>query len=144
MVSVQEEVPAEESATGLAAVNLFMYLGTAISISVSQTIFQSTLPGLLAQHAPGVDARAVLSAGATNIRGLVSPEQLPELLVAYNGALTRMFVSSVSLYSPFPPLRPSVVFGSIKKAVLILSLSACPLPALHWRPWPASGLDGVG
>lgn len=70
-----------------------MYLGTAISISISQTIFQSALPGLLAEHAPGVDARSVLSAGATNIRGLVSAEQLAGLLVAYNKALTQMFVS---------------------------------------------------
>ncbi|KAK4153327.1 putative HC-toxin efflux carrier [Chaetomidium leptoderma] len=91
VVSVQEEVPAEESATGLAVVNLFMNLGTAVAISVSQTIFHNYLPGLLTQHAPGVDAGSVLDAGATNIQGLVSPEQLPGLLVAYNKALTQMF-----------------------------------------------------
>ncbi|KAL2164961.1 hypothetical protein VTH06DRAFT_257 [Thermothelomyces fergusii] len=91
VVSVQEEVPAEESATGLAAVNLFMNFGTAISISISQTIFRNSLPGLLAKSAPEVDARVVLEAGATNIRKLVTAEQLPRVLVAYNKALTQMF-----------------------------------------------------
>ncbi|KAL2167049.1 hypothetical protein VTG60DRAFT_1845 [Thermothelomyces hinnuleus] len=91
VVSVQEEVPAEESATGLAVVNLFMNLGTAISISISQTIFRNSLPGLLAKNAPGLEPLTVLDAGATNIRGLVTPAQLPGLLVAYNKALTHMF-----------------------------------------------------
>lgn len=94
MVSVQEEVPAEESATGLTAINLFMNLGIAVSISIGQTIFRNSLPGLLAKSAPDVDPRMVLDAGATNIRGLVMAEQLPGLLVAYNKALARMFVST--------------------------------------------------
>jgi hypothetical protein len=94
VVSVQEEVPAEEVATGLAIVNLLMNLGSAVAVSLGQTIFQSYLPGLLAQYAPGVDAGAVTHAGATNIRGLVSPEELPGLLVAYNKALAQMFVSN--------------------------------------------------
>jgi hypothetical protein len=87
---VQEEVPAEETATGLAVVNLrlFRNLGAAVAISVGQTVFQTFLPSLLAEHAPGLDGRSVLDAGATNIRGLVSPEQLPGLLVAYNKLLT--------------------------------------------------------
>ncbi|KAL2127090.1 hypothetical protein VTI74DRAFT_11335 [Chaetomium olivicolor] len=91
VVSVQEEVPREESATGLAVINLVMNLGTAVSISVSQTILQSSLPGLLAQYAPDLDADSVLHAGATNIRELVSPERLPGLLVAYDKALRQMF-----------------------------------------------------
>ncbi|KAK4032637.1 major facilitator superfamily-domain-containing protein [Parachaetomium inaequale] len=91
VVSVQEEVPAEEVATGLAIVNLFMNLGSAVAVSLGQTIFQSYLPRLLAQYAPGVDAGSVINAGATNIRGLVSSEELPGLLVAYNKALALMF-----------------------------------------------------
>ncbi|KAK3897143.1 major facilitator superfamily domain-containing protein [Staphylotrichum tortipilum] len=91
VVLVQEEVPAEESAMGLAIVNLFMNLGSAVGISLSQAIFQSCLPRLLAEHAPGVDARMVIDAGATNIRELVSSEDLAGLLVAYNKSLTQMF-----------------------------------------------------
>ncbi|KAL2153675.1 hypothetical protein VTH82DRAFT_4830 [Thermothelomyces myriococcoides] len=106
VVSVQEEVPAEESATGLTAINLFMNLGIAVSISIGQTIFRNSLPGLLAKSAPDVDPRMVLDAGATNIRGLVMAEQLPGLLVAYNKALARMFCwrawCSTSLLHPLP------------------------------------------
>jgi len=117
VVSVQEEVPAEEAATGLAVVNLFMNLGTAVAISVSQTIFQSYLPGLLAQYAPETDAGSVLHAGATNIRDLVPADHLPGLLVAYNKALTQMFVS----YRSYIPLGPSLRVYSMKKPALILT-----------------------
>ncbi|KAK3378346.1 major facilitator superfamily domain-containing protein [Podospora didyma] len=91
VVSVQEEVPADNSATALAVVNLFMSLGSAVAVSASQTIFRNQLPGLLEKYTPGVDATSVVDAGATSVRGLVSPEQLPGLLEAYNHALTRMF-----------------------------------------------------
>jgi hypothetical protein len=97
-VSVQEDLPAEETATGLAVVNLFMNLGSAVAVSVAQSVFHSYLPGLLRRHAPGVDPAAVLGAGATSVRGLVPPAQLPGLLVAYNEGLTLMFVS----FSFFP------------------------------------------
>ncbi len=96
MVSVQE-VPAKEVATGLAIVNLFMNLGGTVGVSLGQTIFQSYLPGLLAQYAPGVDPGSVINAGATNIRGLVSSEGLPGVLVAYNKALAQMFVSDPTI-----------------------------------------------
>ncbi|AEO64679.1 uncharacterized protein THITE_47305 [Thermothielavioides terrestris NRRL 8126] len=91
VVSVQEDLPAEETATGLAVVNLFMNLGSAVAVSVAQSVFHSYLPGLLRRHAPGVDPAAVLGAGATSVRGLVPPAQLPGLLVAYNEGLTLMF-----------------------------------------------------
>lgn len=73
-----------------------MNLGCAIAIAASQTIFHNYLPGLLAQHAPGVDPELVMGAGATKIRELVSPNELSGLLDAYNIALTQIFVS------PFP------------------------------------------
>ncbi|GAB1316331.1 hypothetical protein MFIFM68171_06541 [Madurella fahalii] len=91
VVSIQEEVPSHETATALAVVNLFMNLGCAIAIAAGQTIFRNYLPGLLARHAPLVDPDLVMHAGATNIRGVVSPEELPGLLEAYNTALTQMF-----------------------------------------------------
>lgn len=93
-MAVQEEVAASESATGLAVINLFMNLGCAVSISASQSIFVNGLPGLLAHYAPGVDASSVINAGAVDIRGLVSVDLLPGLLISYSRALTRTFVSA--------------------------------------------------
>ncbi|KXX80343.1 putative HC-toxin efflux carrier TOXA [Madurella mycetomatis] len=91
VVSVQERVPSNETATALAVINLFMNLGCAIAVAASQTIFHNYLPVLLAQHAPGVDPMSVMDAGATNIRELVSPDELRGLLEAYNTALTQIF-----------------------------------------------------
>ena len=101
VVSIQDLVPASETATALAIVNLFMNLGAAVATSVSQTIFQTYLPGLLAEHVPGIDPQSVLEAGATNVRSLVSSEsgELEGLLVAYNEALVRMFVSSMNPFA---------------------------------------------
>jgi hypothetical protein len=70
-----------------------MYLGSAIGTSVGQTIFRSGIPGALAQYAPFVDPELVINTGATEIQQLVTPDQLPELLRAYNEALTQIFVS---------------------------------------------------
>ncbi len=112
--------------------NLFMNLGAAASISISQTIFSNCLPGLLSQYEPGVDARTVLAVGATNIRRLVTPEQLPGLLVAYSKALTQMFVSFATRLWGELVLTPSA------------SVSTCPLCAPHWRAWSAWGWDGRG
>jgi hypothetical protein len=86
--------------------NLFMQLGNAVSVSGSQTIFNNRLPVLLSQYAPDVDVNMVLKAGATGIRGLLTPEQLPGFLEAYNRAVTDIFVSiySSGIIPRFPPL----------------------------------------
>ncbi|KAF3763010.1 putative MFS transporter [Cryphonectria parasitica EP155] len=91
IISIQETVPAKETAAATSVANLFMQFGTAISISASQSIFDNRLPDLLSQYAPDVDASAVLNAGATEVRGLVAPSQLPGFLLAYNEALVIMF-----------------------------------------------------
>jgi hypothetical protein len=96
IVAILETVPAKENATAVSVANLFMQFGVAVAISASQTIFHSRLPNLLAQYAPGVDIDAILNAGATQVRDLLSPDQLPGLLTAYNKALTTMFYLPVA------------------------------------------------
>jgi hypothetical protein len=72
--------------------NLFMQLGNAVSVSAAQTIFNNRLPVLLSRYAPEVNTTMVLQAGATRVRHLVLPEQLPGFLKAYNEAITNIFV----------------------------------------------------
>lgn len=95
VVAIQEDVPADESATALAFANLMMNLGASVGVSAGETIFRSSLPHLLMKDAPKVDVNVVINAGATEIRKLVSPAELPGLLLAYNDALTKMFVSAL-------------------------------------------------
>jgi hypothetical protein len=70
-----------------------MYLGSAIGTAVGQTTFRSGIPGALAQYAPFIDPELVINTGATEIKKLVAPDQLPALLRAYNKALIQIFVS---------------------------------------------------
>jgi len=89
---VQENVAVANSATPLATINLFMQLGIAISVSASQTVFRNQLPVLLRKHAPAIDLNIVVDAGATAVRKLIPPADMPGFLKAYNLAITNMFV----------------------------------------------------
>lgn len=90
----------------MSIISLCLHLGTAVSVSASQTVFANRLPKLLHEYAPGVNVTLVQEAGATNARKLVSPDQLDGFLGAYNQAVTSMFVSGLSSSSPasFIPL----------------------------------------
>lgn len=60
--------------------------GGAVFLSLAQVIFSSGLKDKLAIYAPEVDSRLVVAAGATAVRGVVSPASLPGVLVAYSKA----------------------------------------------------------
>jgi hypothetical protein len=64
-----------------------------IAIIVAQTIFQNLLGPALSRHASGVDAQTILDSGATGFRAVTPPDQLVNVLVAYNEALVKIFVS---------------------------------------------------
>lgn len=75
----------------------FNTLGGAISISVAQNIFTNTLVQQIPVHAPGVNPAAIIAAGATHIREVTSPVQLPGVLVAYNLAVTRAIILPIAV-----------------------------------------------
>jgi hypothetical protein len=80
--------------------NIFLQLGTAVSVSACQAIFNNRLPMLLHHYASGVNVTAVLEAGATNARHFVEPAQMPGFLEAYNQAVTALFVCFNFVFFP--------------------------------------------
>lgn len=72
-------------------------LGSSIFLSLGQTIFSSQLSAALKQFAPNVDVAAVFAVGATSFRTVVSPNQVPNVIEAYNYAITKVFVSYLCL-----------------------------------------------
>jgi hypothetical protein len=90
---VQGDVPIANTAICLGVINLFMQLGLAVSVSAAQTIFRNQLPVFLKKYAPDIDAQVVIDAGATDVRKLVPPAEMPGFLEAYNLAIADMFVS---------------------------------------------------
>lgn len=75
------------------AVFFFQYLGAATFIAIGQTIFSNSLRSALLADSPNADADAIIAAGASAVRSVVSEADLPGVLRAYNHAVTSTFVS---------------------------------------------------
>src|SRR6266699_3882645 len=96
-VAVQSLLDEDEAPIGIAVVLFFQNLGPAIFISVANSVFVQKLAIDVGERFPGVDARVVMESGATALRGLVRPSDVPELLKIYNSALTRTFVIAAAI-----------------------------------------------
>jgi ABC-type Mn2+/Zn2+ transport system permease subunit len=66
-------------------------MGAALFLSFAQTILSTTLTQELPVLAPGVNAQAVIAAGASKFRDAVSKALLPGVLLAYDRAIDRVF-----------------------------------------------------
>ncbi|KAL5341493.1 major facilitator superfamily domain-containing protein [Aspergillus crustosus] len=97
LIVVQTVLPLEDIPTGTALIIFGQTLGGALFVSVGENVFHNQLIKNLASEAPGLDAHAVVDAGATMIREAVSAEILPAVLRAYNDALTQTFYVGVAM-----------------------------------------------
>jgi len=89
---------------GSAFVTFIQFLGGPLFISFGQTLFANQLKAGLSHFAPTIDAEKVLGVGATAFRTVVTTSEVPGVLLAYNQALTRVYVSliPIHLHLPFP------------------------------------------
>ena len=77
--------------------------GGAVMVSLSQTIFSNSIHNDIPRYAPSVDPEAVIAAGSTRMRDLVTDSvELKGVLKAYSVAIDRIFylcagISVVSL-----------------------------------------------
>lgn len=67
------------------------YIGPTLFLALYNTIYDTSLESQLHTYAPNVNATAVITAGATRFRGMVSAQNLPEVLVAYSNSVDRTF-----------------------------------------------------
>ncbi|KAL3433367.1 major facilitator superfamily domain-containing protein [Aspergillus tetrazonus] len=87
-VAAQAVLALPDVSVGTAIVMFLQMLGGALFTSVAQSLFTTKLTkNLAALEIPSLDSVAVIHAGATGLRELVTEEQLPAVLDAYNGAL---------------------------------------------------------
>jgi hypothetical protein len=93
VTAVQSLIPREQLAVGSALVVFCMYFGGALFLSLGQTVLINRLRPALAKYLPQVSPQAVINAGAMNARGNVPESVLPDLILAYNQAITQVFVS---------------------------------------------------
>ncbi|KAF2401209.1 MFS general substrate transporter [Trichodelitschia bisporula] len=95
-IATQVVLSPKDMPTGNAIAIFFNTLGGAIAISIAQNIFSNTLIKELKHLVPSVNPATILLAGATHIREVVKPEELPGTLEAYDLAVTRAFVLPIA------------------------------------------------
>jgi len=96
-IAIQVVLNSRDMPTGNAIAIFFNSLGGAVSISVAQNIFSNGLRSNLPKYAPDVDPETVIKAGATYLRRVVSPADLPGVLRAYVVALTQAYVIAIAV-----------------------------------------------
>lgn len=95
-LAVQATLPREDIPTGMAITFWSQQLGGAIFVSVGQTILNAVLSDRLA-HIEGLDPKAIINAGATDLHAMVADEDFGAVKDAYNHACTRIFLAAVAL-----------------------------------------------
>ncbi|RYP66871.1 hypothetical protein DL769_005903 [Monosporascus sp. CRB-8-3] len=91
IIAIQTVVTGEELSSAMAFIVFTQSMGPAIVLTLCQLIFYSSLQTQLPQQAPHADAAAIVRAGATGFRGIVSQDDLPGVYVAYANSIDRVF-----------------------------------------------------
>lgn len=96
-IAVQVVLDEKDMPVGNAVAIFFNTLGGAISVSIAQNIFSNKLLQEIPKYAPTANVLAIVGAGATHFREVVTPAQLPGVLVAYNKAITTAFILPIAV-----------------------------------------------
>ncbi|OBT62018.1 hypothetical protein VE03_08258 [Pseudogymnoascus sp. 23342-1-I1] len=89
-VAAQRVLPRKDIAIGSALMMFAQQLSGAVFVPIAQSIFQNRLVGNLLS-VPGVDIRAIVGVGATDLKKIVPPAQMDSVLKAFNDALVSTF-----------------------------------------------------
>lgn len=65
--------------------------GGAFFLAIGQTLFNSSLEEALRKYAAGVDVQAIIHAGASGVRDVVSAQDLTSVLRAFNESVRHQF-----------------------------------------------------
>ncbi|KAK7703200.1 hypothetical protein SLS64_009176 [Diaporthe eres] len=91
-VAAQVTLPAEDLPLGVAAIFAAQFMGGAVMVSAAQNVFAQHLKSSIkALDIPGLDPGIVVGTGATEVGKLVPPDQMEEVLAAYNDAIMKAF-----------------------------------------------------
>ncbi|KAI1296448.1 major facilitator superfamily domain-containing protein [Xylaria venustula] len=91
LIATQVAVPPREIATATAFIVWCQYIGPTIFLTLYNVLFDTSLRSQLQLQAPNVDVEAIINAGATGFRNVVSSQDLPKVLVAYSTSLDYVF-----------------------------------------------------
>lgn len=115
MIAVQKALSPDELPVGIGLLTFSQMMGGAIGLAVAEAIFLYGLRQNLAQYAPTADADAVIAAGATAFRSVVSEAELPLVLVAYSKSINWVFYLAVGFVAVSFVASFGVGWKNIKK-----------------------------
>ncbi|KAI0172762.1 MFS gliotoxin efflux transporter glia [Hypoxylon sp. FL1284] len=92
----QASVTAEDLPAVTANLYFFQTVGGAFTVSSAQAAFINQALDRLRTSAPDVDAARLIAAGASELRRVFTPEELPGVLVAYMQGLKAVFAVSIA------------------------------------------------
>ena len=94
--AAQTVLPEKDIPIGVTVLGFTQIFSGTLAVPVCQTVLSNTLNSQLASKLRGFDTKAIASSGATDIRNLVRPDQLPIVLKAYNTAIDNLFYVSLA------------------------------------------------
>jgi hypothetical protein len=95
-IAAQTSLPREDVSTGVSLMFFGQTLGGSVLVSVAQNVFVNRLVAGLA-GLTGLDPATVVNTGATDLRNVVSPENLGPVLIAYNAALSNAYTVGLAV-----------------------------------------------
>lgn len=96
-IAAQTVLPDRDVAIGLSFLQFINYLAGSTFITVSQTLLESGLIAGLKDVLPNLDSKTISGGGASAIRDMVSPDQLPVVLRVYNNSIRSVWYLALGL-----------------------------------------------
>jgi hypothetical protein len=93
ILAVQQGLEPTKIPIGVAMVLFGQFFGGGVFLALADTDLSSSLLSALPEYAPGANITAIIDAGASGVRDVVTSEQLPGVILAYNKAIDNTFVS---------------------------------------------------
>ncbi|KAI5238232.1 MFS transporter [Aureobasidium subglaciale] len=95
--AVQMALPKEDASIGLSIIIFAEQFGAALFVSAAQNVFQTCLAGNLHVMAPSLNTTSIESAGLTDLRNLVTPEDVKGVLDAVDQSVAQTWYIAVAL-----------------------------------------------
>lgn len=126
ILAVQQGLEPTKIPIGVAMVLFGQFFGGGVFLALADTDLSSTLISSIPEYAPSANVTAIIGAGASGVRNVVTAEQLPGVILAYNKAIDNVFVS---LYCPFkdPELHANSAFTVFGYRYLRIRGSDCSI-----------------
>ena len=122
IIANQSFVKLSEISSVTAITLFFQTIGGAFFVSAGQTAWANRLLSRIPVTAPSVDPKIVIATGATQLRHVFSPEQIPGILTAYMDGLRVTFALIVALAGVTMPIAMAAKWRNIKPGAAVAAV----------------------